>query len=107
MGCPGVVLNYSQSLERNSKLSLKVLTLKVTCLLALSHSNRGSELKFFDISLMRDINNSLIFSFTKQFKNFKKGKRPPDMELVTFDKEKHLPAEDRKLCPRQYFITSF
>ncbi len=49
----GVVLDYLRSLPQNEDLSLKLLTHKLTILLALTAPKRTSELKLLDIRFMR------------------------------------------------------
>ena len=48
-----MVLNYLLSLLRNEDVSLKLLTLKLAILLALTAPKRSSELKLLDLRYMR------------------------------------------------------
>ena len=93
------VLDYLISLPPNESLTLKQLTLKTVGLLALSHINRGSELKYLDIRFMRDTNKSFIFSFNKHVKTSRRSKKIPVLEFAAFDEEQNLDPNDRKLCP--------
>lgn len=79
------VVNYMSTLGSNENLSPKLLTLKLTTLLALLSSGRAHELTFLDIRYKVVKKNSVIFHFSKLTKSWKQGQKPPTFELSGFD----------------------
>ena len=67
------VIDYISTLSNNESLSTKLITLKLTTLLAIPSSNRASELTYLDTRHIVFKENSVIFHFTKLTKIWKKG----------------------------------
>lgn len=84
------VLTYLGQLPGNDQLSDRLLTLKLTMLLALASACRCSELKCLDIRYMTKSTRSYIFQFSKVTKSWKKGKAPPSLEFYDFESNKSL-----------------
>ena len=68
------VIDYISTLDTNENLSTKIITLKLTTLLAILSSNRASELTYLDIRHIVLKENSVIFLFSKVAKTWKKVK---------------------------------
>ena len=75
------VIDYISTLSNNENLSTKIITLKLTTLLAILSSNRASELTYLDIRHIVFKENSVVFHFSKLTKTWRKGKSPPSFEL--------------------------
>ena len=86
------VLNYISSLPPNSKLSLKLLSLKLAMLLVLVATNRGSEIKNLDTNFLVKSKNKAVFSLKGFTKTSNPGKQPPDVIFYSF-------TGNEDLCP--------
>ena len=84
------VLTYLDQLPSNDRLSDRLLTLRLTMLLALASACRCSELKCLDIRYMTKTTNSYIFEFSKVTKSWRKGKAPPSLEFFSFESNTNL-----------------
>ena len=84
------VLTYLDQLPSNNYLSDRLLTLKLTMLLALASACRCSELKCLDIRYMTKTENSYIFEFSKVTKSWRKCKAPPSLELFNFESNTNM-----------------
>lgn len=82
-----VVLKYLSSLFPLDKLSLKLLTLKVTALIALSAAPRAQTIISMNLDCMTVLNNKIVFQFKTLLKTSKQGKSYM-LELLHFDDEK-------------------
>ena len=80
------VTDYISTLGSNENLSTKIITLKLTALLAILSSNRVSELTYLDIRHIVFKENSVVFHFSKLTKTWRKGKSPQSFELKGFEK---------------------
>ena len=94
------VIDYISTLGNIEKLSTKIITLKLTTLLAILSSNRASELTYLDIRHIVCKENSVIFHFSKLTKTLKKGKNPPSFELKEFEKAELCVIR----CLKQYLL---
>ena len=86
------VLNYISSLPPNSKLSLKLLSLKLAMLLVLVATNRGSEIKNLDTNFLVKSKNKAVFSLKGFTKTSNPGKQPSDVIFYSF-------TGNEDLCP--------
>ena len=71
------VLQFIRTLPPNQELTTKMLTLKLIMLLALSASNRCSELKALDLRSISRSDDSISFEFGCRLKHTKRGKLSP------------------------------
>ena len=94
------VIDYINTLGNIEKLSTKIITLKLTTLLAILSSNRASELTYLDIRHIVCKENSVIFHFSKLTKTLKKGKNPQSFELKEFEKAELCVIR----CLKQYLL---
>ena len=94
-----LVINYKSTLGNNKNLSLKLIILKLTTLLAMLSSSRASELTYLDIRNIAFKENSVIFHFSKLIKTWEKGKSP-SFELRGFEKAKLYIIR----CLKQYLL---
>ena len=85
------VFSYLHNLPDNEQLSDRLLTLKLTMLLALASACRCSEIQNLDIRYMTRSATSYTFQFTKVSKSWKKGKPPPSFKFFQLE-------SNRKLC---------
>ena len=85
------VFSYLHNLPDNEQLSDRLLTLKLTMLLALASACRCSEIQNLDIRYMTRSATSYTFQFTKVSKSWKKGKPPPSLKFFQLE-------SNRKLC---------
>ena len=69
------VIDYLNTLGNNENLSTKIITLKLTTLLAILSSKRASEVTYLDIRHILFKENSVIFHFSKLANTWKKGKK--------------------------------
>lgn len=87
-----MVLNYLREIPENNLLSDKLITLKLTILLALTSAARASELTNLDISFLQKLPSVYVFSISKLTKTWRKGRKPPlPFRFYRFH-------EDKKLC---------
>ena len=84
------VLVYLNKLSENVELSDRVLTLKLSVLLALTSACRVSEIKYLDTRYMIKSHTSVIFQFSKITKSWRRGKAPPKLEFHAFPPNKKL-----------------
>ena len=84
-GIVSVVLNYLSTLFPLGMLSLRILTLKLTALIALSSAPRAQTLMLLNLDCMTVMDKKVVFSF-KDFSS-KQGKSFV-LELCHFDNEK-------------------
>jgi len=75
-----------------NKIDLKLLSLKLTMLLALTSANRAHELKILDIRYMVRHESFYIFHFAQPTKTAKPGKKKEPLKFSKFN-------EDPELCP--------
>lgn len=85
------MLIYIKSLGKTESLSDKLLTLKLTILLALTAASRGSEIALLDIRYMSRSEKTFSFAFTKLTKSWRKGQPPPSLSFRSY-------TEDDSLC---------
>ena len=83
------VLSYIHSLGDNSSLSNKLLTLKLSMLLALASAGRSSDLRALDIRYMSINENSISFELGQLTKSRRKGQPPIKLNFDRFDND-HL-----------------
>jgi len=81
------VLSYIHSRGDNSSLSNKLLTLRLSMLLALASAGRSSDLKTLDIQRMAITDNSISFELGKLTKSRKRGQPPVKMNFDRFDSD--------------------
>lgn len=81
-----LVLNYLSSLFPLEKLSLRLLTLKLTALIALSSAPRAQTLMSLNLDCMYVMDNKVVFHFKDLLKTSKQGKSFV-LELRHFDTE--------------------
>ena len=86
------VLDTLRTLYPNETLSAKLLTEKTCTLLGLIAIPRGCELSYMDTKLMGKAKNLYSFSFNRNFKASKQGKRASDLHIHEFE-------EDAAICP--------
>ena len=83
-----IVLKFLKSL--GNELSNKMLTLRVTMLLALSSACRAHKIKFLDRDYMVRTEDAFIFHFAAVTKNARPGKMKPPIEFVRFSQDSAL-----------------
>ena len=81
-------------------MSTKIVTLKLTTLLATLSSIRASKLTYLDIRHIVFKENSGILHFSKLIKTWKKGKSPLSFELKEFEKAELCVIR----CLKQYLL---
>ena len=81
-----VVLKYLSSLVPLEKLSLRLLTLKLTALIALSTAPRAQTLVSLDLGCMNILNNKIVFHFRNLLKTSKQDKSF-SLEICHYEKE--------------------
>ena len=81
------VLKYLKCLPPDNLLSTKMLTLKLTMLLALISSSRCSEIKNLDINYLAKSESKYCFTISKPTKTSKPGKPLPILEFERFESE--------------------
>ena len=85
------VLEYISSLGDNEHLALKLLTWKVTMLLALACAGRSSDLHALDTRYMLfQVDEKVTFSLAELTKSRRKGKPPLKVEICAFTENKSL-----------------
>lgn len=84
------VLRYLDGLPENEHLTDRLLTLKLTTLIALTAAGRSSEIRFLDIRFMAKTDNSIIFWLNGLSKTRKKGQSPQKIELHKFEVNQKL-----------------
>ena len=77
------VMDYIDTLGNDENLSIKIITLKLTTLLAIISSSRASELTYLGIRCIAFKENLVIFHFSKLSKTWKKGKSPSSFWSLT------------------------
>ena len=85
-----IVLDHIKSLGSNVSLSDKLLTHKLSMLLALVSAGRTSELRAFDVRYLSDSEDSMTFRLAKYTKSRKTGKSPLSMTFNLFMAEPSL-----------------
>ena len=70
------ILDHIKSLGSNVSLSDKLLTHKLSMLLALASAGRTSELRAFDVRYLSDSEDSMTFRLAKLTKSRKTGQPP-------------------------------
>lgn len=86
-----VVLSYLRKLSPVNSLSLKVLTLKLVMLLALTLASRTQSLHLLSIEDMKKGFSSYILIYSGLLKQFKSGRNNPVAEIFAY-------PPDRRLC---------
>lgn len=86
-----VVLSYLRKLSPVNSLSLKVLTLKLVMLLALTLASRTQSLHLLSIEDMKKGFSSYILSYSGLLKQSKSGRNNPVAEMFAY-------PPDRRLC---------
>ena len=84
------VLKYLKCLPPNDLLSTKMLTLKLTMLLALTSASRCSEIKNLDINYLAKSESKYCFNISKPTKTSKPGKPLPILEFERFESEPNI-----------------
>ena len=80
-----LVLDYlKKELPNNSDLSDKLLTFKVTMLLALMPASRVRGLHILDTRFMVKTSQKYVFKFHKLHKSWRQGQKPTTLEFVAF-----------------------
>lgn len=80
------VIDYIKSnLSDNDNLSDKVLTLKVTMLMALTSASRSLGLHHLDTNFISRTHNCVEFTYGQLHKSWKKG--PPSISFVEFPQD--------------------
>ena len=92
------VLDYIRSLGDNGALTDKMLSLKVTMLLALTNASRAHELKNLNPLLMRDFGDKIVWPISALTKTKRPSKPDISLTITKFD-EKVL---DTVECVRTY-----
>ena len=86
------VIDYIKSnLAANSELTDKLLTLKLTMLLALTSASRVLGLQHLDTNFMALSDDSVVFNYGQLHKGWRKGKPPPSVTFVAY-------PHDRDIC---------
>ena len=94
------VIDNISTLGNNENLSTKIITLKLTTLLAILSSNSVSELTYLDIRHTAFKEDSVVFYFSKLTKTCRKGKSLPSFELKGFEKAELSVIR----CLKQYLL---
>ena len=84
------VLSFIRSLPPNQELTTKMITLKLTILLALSAIHRCSEIKALDLKWLSRSNGTISFQFGSRVKHSKRGKLPPPVTYYPMTTEPNL-----------------
>ena len=87
------VTSYIASLDDNDKLSLKLLLLKLTMLLALTRPSRSSDLSSMDLKYMKVLPDGIQFHPAKLAKQSRPSKPVAAFLFPAF-------PSDKKLCPK-------
>ena len=86
-----LVLDYlKKELPKNSNLSDKILTFKVTTLLALTSASRVRGLHILDTKFMVKTLQKHFFKFHKLHKYCRQGQKPTTSEFLAFSQDKDL-----------------
>ena len=88
----GVVIEYLKTLGPNESLSLRMLTLKTTMLMALTRPSRAADLCSLDIQARSYVTNGVIFRATHLSKQSRASKPLADFFFPAFQ-------EDVNVCP--------
>ena len=84
------VLNFLKTWSPNSTLSLKKLTLKTVCLVALISAQRAQSIEFMDIEYMTKNNDNFTFTMNTVIKQMKPGRKCSTIVIPKY--------EDPDLC---------
>ena len=84
------VLKYLKCLPPNDLLSKKMLTLKLTMLLALTSASRCLEIRNLDINYLTKYESKYCFNISKPTKTSKPGKPLPILEFERFESEPNI-----------------
>ena len=84
------VLKYLKCLPPNDLLSKKMLTLKLTMLLALTSASRCLEIRNLDINYLTKYDSKYCFNISKPTKTSKPGKPLPILEFERFESEPNI-----------------
>ena len=110
------VIDHISTLGDSENLSTKIITLKLTTLLAILSANSASELTYLDIRHIAFKEDSIVFHFSKLTKTWRKGKSLPSFELKGFEKvelcvirclKQYLLITDPNLIRRIDFLRNF
>ena len=86
-----LVLDYlKKELPNNSDLSDKLLTFKVTMLLALMPASRVRGLHILDTRFMVKTSQKYVSKLCKLHKSWRQGQKPTTLEFVAFSQDKDL-----------------
>ena len=85
-----VVLTYLKSLPIDDSINDKLLTLKLTTILALTSASRASENTNLDIRYLAKSPKVFCFTFSKVSKTWKKGQQAPLIKFFKFDQDERL-----------------
>ena len=85
------VLNFLNTLDFASDLSLKDLSLKLTMLLCLTTAQRGQAICSFDVNYVQEFEDKYKIMVMQKLKSSKPGVHLEQIELQAF-------KEDKKLC---------
>ena len=93
------VLNHIKDMGQNELLSLKLLTMKLAMLMALTSAGRAQELHCLDPTLMQDHGHQVVFPLGKLTKALRPSKPQIELKFMQFEADPHL---DVVACLRHY-----
>ena len=93
------VLNHIKDLGQNEHLSLKLLTMKLAMLMALTSAGMAQELHCLDPTLMHDHGHQVVFPLGKLTKALRPSKPQIELKFMQFEADPHL---DVVACLRHY-----
>ena len=74
----------------NNVLSDKLLSLKLSILLALASASRAIQIQYLDISQIGRLPDQYKFVYTKLHKNWKKGKLPHSVGIFAYTEDPYM-----------------
>lgn len=84
------VLKFIKSLPIDDSISDKMLTYKLTALLALTATSRVSEITNLDIDYLAKHPTVYVFTFSKVSKTWKQGQKAPTIDFKVYDSDESL-----------------
>ena len=93
------VLNHIKDMGQNELLSLKLLTMNLAMLMALTSAGRAQELHCLDPTLMHDHGHQVVFPLGKLTKALRPSKPQIELKFMQFEADPHL---DVVACLRHY-----
>ena len=85
-----VLFYLKKELPNNNDLSDKLLTFKVTILLALTSASRVRVLHILDTRFMVKTSQKYVFKFHKLHKPWRQGQKPTTLEFAAFSQDKYF-----------------